>query len=95
MKHLFTLFALVSLLFPARLFSQTVTWSSDLAAIFYGNCTKCHNTGGLAPFPIETYNDALTWSGTISSYVSARKMPPWPPDPNYCHYSNERALRQG
>ena len=33
------------------------TFSRDVAPILYENCTGCHRTGQIAPFPLETYGD--------------------------------------
>jgi hypothetical protein len=72
--------------------SQTPTWSEDIASIVYANCTKCHHDGGLAPFSLMGYDDAVLFANNMSSSVSSGKMPPWPPDRNYQHYINERYL---
>ena len=33
-------------------------WTLDIAPILYKHCTPCHHDGGLAPFPLVTYEDA-------------------------------------
>jgi hypothetical protein len=30
--------------------AQSITWASNIAPIFYNNCTKCHHDNGIAPF---------------------------------------------
>lgn len=94
MKNLFPLCLFGSLLFSVTVYSQTPTWSQDIAPIVYQHCTVCHNTGGVAPFPLEHYFTAFTWSANMAADVSVRKMPPWPPIADYKHYCNERVLTQ-
>lgn len=72
--------------------AQTPTWSSDIAPIFYSNCTTCHHEGGLAPFSLLDYQNAFNNSYSISSNVTSRKMPPWPPDAHYRRFAHERLL---
>ena len=76
------------------LFAQTPNFSEDIATIFYKKCTSCHRDGGIAPFKLETYNDAVIHSSSIKTAVSNRTMPPWPPDQNYKRYAHERLLTQ-
>jgi hypothetical protein len=71
---------------------NTPTWATDIAPLMYANCTACHHTGGLAPFPLMTYSDAYTKRIVMSDAVSSGKMPPWPPDREYNHYKDERYL---
>lgn len=61
----------------------------------YNHCSSCHHEGGIGPFSIMSYDDAVANAYTIQSYVDARLMPPWPPDPN-CSESliNDRRLSQ-
>jgi hypothetical protein len=73
-------------------FSQTPDWSTSVAGILYANCTTCHHDGGIAPFSLMTYNDAVTNAFSIQSDVNASKMPPWPPDPSFSHFRDERVL---
>src|ERR1051325_2660245 len=95
MRYLPLLCAMLSVMHPARLLSQAPTWSKDVAPIIYQNCTKCHNAGGLAPFTLESYDDAALRMYDIRDRVSHKIMPPWPPVASYRHFANERVLRQG
>lgn len=67
-------------------------WSLDIAPIFYQKCTNCHNSSGIAPFSLITYNDAVSKKVQIEDAVSSGEMPPWPPDPNYRRFAHERTL---
>lgn len=71
-----------------------VTWSNDVASIIYTNCSKCHNSNGIAPFPLMSYQDAADHALGIESAVQDKHMPPWPPDPTYSRLAHERVLNQ-
>ena len=94
MKQLASAIILFIVLFSGKLFSQSATWTNGIAELVYHHCTGCHNPGGIGPFALETYDDAVNWSTPMRTYVSTRKMPPWSPDITYRHYANERALLQ-
>jgi hypothetical protein len=91
MKRIFTLVFFASLI-TSKLFSQTPDWSTSIAKILYDNCTTCHHDGGIGPFALITYNDAFDNGFQIQTDVNASKMPPWPADPNFSHFANERVL---
>lgn len=79
---------------PASILAQGPYWATDVAPIFYANCTKCHNPNGIAPFSLMTYDDAVSVAGYIKTAVSNRIMPPWPPDSSYTRFAHERILSQ-
>jgi len=71
------------------------TWSGDVAQIFYNKCTSCHHTGGIAPFPLTTYQEASPMAASIYGAIppgALHQMPPWPPDNTYQQYLHDRAL---
>ena len=79
--------------FSLCLFSQSqTTFSQHIAKIFYDNCTNCHHTGAIAPFPLDNYTDAYNNKSSILNDVSLGIMPPWSPDTTYNRYSHERLL---
>jgi hypothetical protein len=75
-----------------HLFSQATDWSSSVASIIYSNCSSCHHEGGIAPFPLITYEDAYNNGFSIQAAVNASIMPPWPADPSYSHFRDEKIL---
>src|SRR4051812_20923395 len=72
--------------------SQTTVWSTDIAPIFYKNCTNCHHDGGLAPFSMMDYQTAYDQRFNILTDVNNKIMPPWPPDPKFRRFAHERLL---
>ncbi len=71
--------------------SQT-TWNQDIAPIIFAHCTTCHHDGGIAPTSYLTYDNAVDDGFDIRNNVLDGIMPPWPPDPEYVHFKNEKVL---
>ena len=57
----------------------TPSFTRDVAPIIADKCAGCHQTGGIAPFPLETAKQISSRAGLIGAAVQARVMPPWPP----------------
>jgi hypothetical protein len=66
----------------------------DIAPVLAASCTGCHREGGVAPFALETYEDAHAWAEAIAISVAARTMPPFSLDNDgSCnHYRDARWL---
>ncbi len=92
--HFFHLLLLPSALLAAfSAQAQTsITWAQDIAPILYENCVSCHRAGQIAPFELVTYQDAYNQASSILEDVEQGIMPPWPPDPTYRHFVQERIL---
>lgn len=87
MRLLFILLA-----FPTILHAQTYTWADDVANIIYENCSYCHRAGGIAPFELMNYQDAVDAGSYIYHRVETNEMPPWPADPHYRRFAHEEIL---
>ena len=74
--------------------AQTPTWAGQIAPILYKNCTNCHHTGGVAPFPLTTYNQASNFKSSIRHSIEIGYMPPWPPDQKYNALAYARTLSE-
>lgn len=72
--------------------NQKVTYAKDIAPILFKNCTACHRNGEAGPFNLLTYLDAKRSANKIKFTTQTRYMPPWPADPAYTHFTNERVL---
>lgn len=71
-----------------------VTFTKDVAPIFYKSCTGCHRPGEIAPMSLLTYKDARPWAKSIREKVADKIMPPWHADPNHGEWRNDRRLSQ-
>jgi mono/diheme cytochrome c family protein len=72
--------------------SAAVTFSKDVAPIFFKNCGACHRPGEVAPMSLLTYKEARPWARSIKEKVVSGVMPPWHADPHYGEFSNDRRL---
>lgn len=68
------------------------TFSKYVAPVLYRACVTCHRSGGIAPMPLVTYQDARPWAKAIKQQVSTRQMPPWGADPHFGRFKNDRSL---
>ncbi len=69
-----------------------VTFTKDVAPIFYKHCVECHRAGSIAPMSLMTYKDARPWAKSIREKVLDGVMPPWHADPRYGNFKNDRRL---
>lgn len=74
---------------------QSVTFTRDVAPIFFEKCASCHRPGEIAPFSVMDYDSARAWAKSIRKEVAEREMPPWHADSTKIKYSNDRSLNQG
>lgn len=56
-----------------------VAFHRDVLPILQKNCQECHRAGGVGPFALLTYKQAVNWADDIKEYTQERKMPPWKP----------------
>jgi hypothetical protein len=71
-----------------------LTFSKDIAPIFFKNCVGCHRPGEIAPMSLITYKEVRPWAKAIREKIATREMPPWHPDPQYGKWENDRRLTQ-
>lgn len=86
----FTLIALVSP--PAS--AEPVTFTQDVAPIFYEHCVTCHRPGEVAPMSLMTYREARPWAKSILRQVSAGNMPPWSGESENHTWTNDISLSE-
>src|SRR5262245_8136281 len=61
--------------------SNSVTFTKDIAPILQRSCQHCHNSEGVAPMPLMTYEDARPWAcarkARTGRGTQRGAMPPW------------------
>ncbi len=57
--------------------SRPVTFCKDVAPILQQHCTRCHHDGGIAPMPLQTFEDVRPWATAIREAILEHKMPPF------------------
>ena len=78
----------------ARASAREVTFTRDIAPIFFNRCTECHRQGEIAPMSLLTYKEARPWARSIREKVITREMPPWHADRSHGEFANDRSLTQ-
>jgi hypothetical protein len=71
-----------------------LTFSKDVAPIFYKNCATCHRAGEIAPMSLISYKEVRPWAKAIREKVITRDMPPWHADPQHGTWANDRRMSQ-
>ena len=84
----FVLLALLSCSEP----DKQITYSGDIAPVIYRYCTPCHRPGSAGTFDLLTYEDVKNRAATIALVTRSRFMPPWPADPSYSHFRDEKYM---
>ncbi len=74
--------------------AKNVTFSKDVAPIFFKSCAECHRPGEAAPFSVLSYKDVRPWARSIKEKVVSRQMPPWHADPHVGRWANDPRLTQ-
>ena len=69
----------------------TPSFTRDVAPIIADKCAGCHQSGGIAPFPLETSRQISSRAAVIGAAVQARVMPPWPPGSRSPAYEGQAA----
>lgn len=83
----------VSLMGSAVAFAAPdVTFHKDVEPILEKSCQECHRPGEIGPMPLLTYEQARPWAKGIKEAVLKGKMPPWPADPHFGKFANDRSL---
>ncbi len=71
-----------------------VTYSRDIAPILAANCVECHRPNGVAPFPLQNYQQASRRADMMAHVTGTGFMPPWRSDPEFGRFRDERILSQ-
>ncbi|HSI98235.1 MAG TPA: hypothetical protein VK926_07720, partial [Gaiellaceae bacterium] len=70
--------------------ARTPSFTREVAPILAEKCAGCHQTGGIAPFSLQTASQAASKAQLIAAAVQARRMPPWPPGQASPSYVGQR-----
>ena len=71
-----------------------VTYAEHIRPILQQHCTGCHRPNDIAPFSLQTYNDAAPRAGFIEHVTFTKYMPPWRADSSFSHFKNENYLSE-
>ncbi len=54
-----------------------VTYYNQISRLLQRHCVECHREGGVGPFKLDTYEDAVAHAPMIREVVDRGIMPPW------------------
>ncbi len=77
---------------PLRQVAGGYTYHGDARAIIEEKCVNCHEEGGIAPFPLDSYERVRAVSAAAAFAVENGSMPPWHPTEGYTAFAGSRAL---
>ncbi|HVO99906.1 MAG TPA: hypothetical protein VMT15_17660 [Bryobacteraceae bacterium] len=72
--------------------SPTPTFYKDVLPVLQDRCQSCHRQGEAGPMALLDYKATRPYAKAIKAAVLGRKMPPWPADPHYGVFENDRRL---
>jgi hypothetical protein len=68
------------------------TYWRDVQPLLAESCLGCHREGDIAPFSLQTPEDAVAWAQPIREATESRSMPPWPPSDSCAPLADPRSL---
>jgi mono/diheme cytochrome c family protein len=71
---------------------EVPTFCRDIAPIIFANCTSCHRSGEIGPFPMTTYAEVKRKAKMIAEVTGTRRMPPWKAEPGFGDFADARRL---
>ena len=78
--------------------ATATTYHNRISRIVQQNCIECHRTGGVGPFPLETYADVVAHAPMIRDVIERGSMPPWfaaKPEAGHASiWANDRSLSE-
>jgi len=80
------------LTFLPSIITAQLTWSDGAAELIFENCSVCHNSNGIAPFSLMTYDEVTSNIQGISDAIESGYMPPWTADDEYSNLAHSRSL---
>lgn len=73
---------------------ESPAYAKDVAPIMRAKCERCHQPNDIAPFGLQTYEQAATWAADIERVVKEGIMPPWKPSAGYGAFRDNFGLTE-
>jgi len=80
--------------FPERAMprSTVVSYVKTIAPLIKNKCASCHQSGGIGPMPLTSYEAIKPWAAMIREVIRTQRMPPWRADPTVGHFEDDKSL---
>jgi mono/diheme cytochrome c family protein len=62
---------------PANVNTAEVTYYDQVSRLLQRHCVECHRDGGVGPFALDSYADAVAHAPMIREVLERGMMPPW------------------
>jgi hypothetical protein len=72
--------------------ATTPTFYRDVYPILQKHCETCHRADGIAPMPLQSYQQAKVYAGLIAASAKSKSMPPWFAVEGIGRFSNDPSL---
>jgi hypothetical protein len=72
--------------------ATTTSYLRDIQPLVERSCESCHRTGGVAPFPLETPEQALPMAGAMWNAIKGARMPPFYASADCTSYQDDERL---
>jgi len=79
---------------PQGITSDNFTYHRDVRPIVEEKCAVCHVQGGIAPFPLQDYENVKAVAAAALFSIENGTMPPWPPTDGYTDFDHPMGLTQ-
>ncbi len=85
-----------AIVFPMRAMATTkateISYARDIAPIVQEKCVTCHQSGGLGPMALTSYEKIKGTAPMIREVLRTHRMPPFQPDPTVGHWAPNEGL---
>ena len=71
---------------------ERYSYHADIRPIIERHCIGCHVQGGIAPFPLDSYEAVKGVAAASAFSIERGAMPPWPPTQGYTPLEHARVL---
>ncbi|MBX9652787.1 redoxin family protein [bacterium] len=72
--------------------SSSVNFTRDVAVVLKKHCQECHRDGGIGPFSLTNYDDAVLWKDDLVTFTENKSMPPWKLVEGHGDFQNARRM---
>ncbi|MFO0902071.1 MAG: redoxin domain-containing protein [Pirellulales bacterium] len=68
------------------------TFHRDIERLLQNHCQECHRPGGIGPFSLTTYDEAVRWADDIRAFTQSGQMPPWKAAADFGEFAHPRRM---
>jgi Copper type II ascorbate-dependent monooxygenase, C-terminal domain len=77
---------------PSQPIFSGYSYHADIRPLLEQHCIGCHQQGGIAPFPLDTFEQLRGVAAAVAFSLEQGTMPPWSPTQGYTELQHARVL---